>query len=734
MLNLTLTTYALNGTYLGQQDVTTQLQLCPGDVRDLTRYQRIGSNYILNCRLDLMSIALSYPEPTFYELWLSDPTATDGSARASGPSLYPVPVIISNYRKSDGTTPNKFLADSPSLQLDTTYSGLGNIVPHRRFFLYDNIGGRKVPDPAKTSSTTQTQLQDMTVVRWASYMELRIQLRKDDPSTSIDESQKIYPPYLLIRYQQQVGSTISLSIPKLGASDESMRLPMVSFRATYCMDLSNFWYITMILFILLVIFMVISCGFKAFVHKQSLGIYPMQSEILFMDCCGTLADFFFWGLIVMCGYWFIFFKLQGVVKVLLPLDNPNSAFAAVFSICLVAKFAQVCMLIRHQSKVDIFFMDWEKPKEGKLRQVAKLQPSPTTNEEGQDVSVWRTIMIANEWAEMQSQRHTDIDFTLMFVLLFLVGLDYLYLSTPQPDVVDLSPGPTNAVLRFFVIAMWYFTVVVIQMVYRKFTYHFMDDPLDMFVDLCQLANISVFVLDGPIHGFYLHGRSVHPHADVNMHQLLANHKAETEGNLPFRGLTEQGDERLRGNTDLYFEMYLTESVRTGFDEKFPRDVIGVNARPVGRGPPLVGGRDAPNNAAASAADSALDVRAKAYNAVNEYLQKEVIEPIQARGDTDIRLPSWYHRLFGVPPPLVGQSTVFLRDNQQRFSHVLFYGIELELVILDLLMLAAWDLASGDAFVAALITYIISHGLCVLRERMGKENIARKTLIDPRFLI
>ena len=47
-------------------------------------------------------------------------------------------------------------------------------------------------------------LQDVAVVRWASYMELRIQLQKDDPATPVDESFRLYPPYLVIKYGQQV--------------------------------------------------------------------------------------------------------------------------------------------------------------------------------------------------------------------------------------------------------------------------------------------------------------------------------------------------------------------------------------------------------------------------------------------------------------------------------------------------------------------------------------------------
>ena len=118
-------------------------------------------------------------------------------------------------------------------------------------------------------------------------MELRIQLQKDDPSTPVDESFRLYPPYLVIKYGQQVfvyvpicqeqvsvheaaalifcvvqvGTTIPESRP-VGAPDEYMRYPAITFKATYCMDLTGYWYVTMILFILLVIGMVIRFGIQ----------------------------------------------------------------------------------------------------------------------------------------------------------------------------------------------------------------------------------------------------------------------------------------------------------------------------------------------------------------------------------------------------------------------------------------------------------------------------------------
>lgn len=38
------------------------------------------------------------------------------------------------------------------------------------------------------------------------------------------------------------------------------------------------------------------------------------------------------------------------------------------------------------------------------------------------MSVWRTILVANEWTELQSVRKTDIRFTLFFLGFVLLGM------------------------------------------------------------------------------------------------------------------------------------------------------------------------------------------------------------------------------------------------------------------------------------------------------------------------
>lgn len=79
------------------------------------------------------------------------------------------------------------------------------------------------------------------------------------------------------------------------------------------------------------------------------------------------STMFFWFLYAMTGYWFIFFKFQERVFVLMPdLDSyklnyrPYDGMLGTVAIC---KFLSLGFKIAfEQSDLDIFFIDWESPK------------------------------------------------------------------------------------------------------------------------------------------------------------------------------------------------------------------------------------------------------------------------------------------------------------------------------------------------------------------------------------
>lgn len=50
--------------------------------------------------------------------------------------------------------------------------------------------------------------------------------------------------------------------------------------------------------------------------------------------------------------------------------------------------------MRHTCSVDVFFLDWEKPRRVLAKGGGKEEAAP--------VSCWRTLLVANEWNELQA--------------------------------------------------------------------------------------------------------------------------------------------------------------------------------------------------------------------------------------------------------------------------------------------------------------------------------------------
>lgn len=49
-----------------------------------------------------------------------------------------------------------------------------------------------------------------------------------------------------------------------------------------------------------------------------------------------------------------------------------------------------------------------------------------------DVSVWRTLFAANEFCKLSIRRRLNLQFTLFFLGLILIGCDYQYDALQQP--------------------------------------------------------------------------------------------------------------------------------------------------------------------------------------------------------------------------------------------------------------------------------------------------------------
>ena len=116
-------------------------------------------------------------------------------------------------------------------------------------------------------------------------------------------------------------------------------------------------------------------------------------------------------------------------------------------------------LIFSQSYIDIFFIDWEKPRlRGEKQAPNQNQASDTRHDNG--VSIWRTYFAVNEWNEIQSYRKTSRVFNIMGALFFLSVLGFENFGTSDPRAnqyftSDQYKAPFSPSFRFAInVSVW----------------------------------------------------------------------------------------------------------------------------------------------------------------------------------------------------------------------------------------------------------------------------------------
>jgi len=78
---------------------------------------------------------------------------------------------------------------------------------------------------------------------------------------------------------------------------------------------------------------------------------------------------------------------------------------------------------------------------------------------------------------------------------------------------------------------------------------------------------------------------------------------------------------------------------------------------------------------------------------------------------------------------------FYNESGTSFGNVLYYGNELMLLIFEVLFWGLIDLGTQNYFFDGAMLYLLMEIIVKrIRNAMGRMNLAKKTLIDKRFLI
>uniref|UniRef100_A0A4W2C9P8 Transmembrane protein 67 n=1 Tax=Bos indicus x Bos taurus TaxID=30522 RepID=A0A4W2C9P8_BOBOX len=666
-LKFVAASYDVRGNFLKWQTLEGGiLQLCPDTETRLNAAYSFGTTYQQSCEIPVPKILTDFPTPTFYDVYLE---YTDENQHQY---IWAVPVLNLNLQHK------KMFVNKDSSS--------GKWLLTRRIFLVDTLSGRE------NDLGSQPRL-----IRVATQISLSIHLV---PNT---KNGNIYPPLITIAYHD------------IDIKDPSSQSVKVSFSVTYEMDQGEAHVQTDIALGVLGGLAVLSSLLKTAGWKRRIGspMIDLQTVAKFLVYyAGDLANVFF---IITVGtglYWLIFFKAQKSVSVLLPVPAQEKRFVTYVGCGFALKALQFLHKLISQITIDIFFIDWERPK-GKV--LKAVEGEGGVRSATVPVSIWRTYFVANEWNEIQTVRKINPLFQVLTVLFLLevVGFKNLALMDSSSSLSRSPPSyiaPYSRILRYAVSSALWLVIGLIQIVFFAVFYErFIEDKIRQFVDLCCMSNISVFLLSHRCFGYYIHGRSVHGHADTNMEEMNMNLKREAENLCSQRGLVPNTD----GQT---FQIAISSQMRQHYD-RIHETLTRKN------GPARL----------LSSSGSTFEQSVKAYHTMNKFLGS-FIDHVHKEMDYFIKDKLLLERILGMEFMEPMEKSIFYNDEGYSFSSVLYYGNEATLLIYDLMFFCVVDLACQNFILAAFLTYLQQEIFRFIRNAVGQKNLASKTLVDQRFLI
>ncbi|XP_053343427.1 meckelin [Clarias gariepinus] len=660
--------YTAQGEFVRWENVGRRnLQLCPDTLTRLQAAYTFGTAYKQTCVLSVSDLLAAYSEPLFYDVFMVQQN-TVGDKR-----LLAVPILN--------------LALQLNGQFVNQASNINSWYLTRRLMMIDTLSGRE-------KSLTSTP----RVIRVATTLQIRFHLV---PNT---QKGQVYPPLMTVSYSDIL------------ITDLAKQTVAVSFSLDYEMDQSNAQVKTDIALgvlggVAVVYSLLKTASWKRRIASPLIDVQTIVKFLLFY--AGDLANVFFVITVGTGLYWLIFYKAQQFVSVLLPLPAQEDRFVIYVGCAFALKALQFLHELWLQMSVDIFFIDWERPRSGKSSK--SVEGCGEGKTPASTVSIWRTYFVANEWNEIQTIRKINPTFQVISVLFFLqvVSFSSLALRDPSSELQRSSEGYQPAysrILRYGLAAALWLCIGFIQITFFSVFYErFVEDKIRQFVDLCSISNVSLLLLSQRCFGYYIHGRSVHGHADTNMEEMNSNLKREAENLCGQRGLLPNSDIQT-------FQISITSRLRAQYDRIF---------EPLSK-------RNGPSRLIDASANPFVQ-NTKAYHTMNRFLAS-VIDHAHREMDYIVKDKLLLERVIGMEfiEPL--DKSIFYNDDSHSFAEVLFYGNEATLLIFDTLFFCVVDLGSQNYILAAILTYVQQLIFRLIRNVSGRRNLARKTLVDKRFLI
>ena len=213
----------------------------------------------------------------------------------------------------------------------------------------------------------------------------------------------------------------------------------------------------------------------------------------------------------------------------------------------------IWLKIYYQCDIDIFFLDRERKKE----RFSESSPN-----------AWRLIFVANEYNELQMMQYVSMELTLVWYVFFMEGVGWRLWAAHDPDLSDdINDSVLNKYINFSIIIIVLISIGLVQYLLKRGLGFLFPLPIHNFVDLCSITNVSVFIFDQRLHGYYIHGESTGGQSDVSFNELRDYLQREENGESRPRGMLSEYPELQT------FEIFLPVKIRQLYEVVYKRDVI-----------------------------------------------------------------------------------------------------------------------------------------------------------------
>ncbi|XP_029041159.2 meckelin isoform X1 [Osmia bicornis bicornis] len=327
------------------------------------------------------------------------------------------------------------------------------------------------------------------------------------------------------------------------------------------------------------------------------------------------------------------------------------------------------------------------------------------------ISIWRTYFIANQWLNLQTQRKISVIIQIVAVLCtFQVIQLYPWILAIPELTSNSSDSNYNFILYYTICILIYISIYCIQWVVSTVTYQlFIPNRMQEFVKLCSVANISVFILPFNYYGFYIHGRSVHGFADIDLPTLMNNLEKEKNNLCAHKGLVP-------GTTQQTFILSLTPTFKNIFQKTFIATKIKQN------------NFLEPYSVATINWEQTFNSQFK----LKQFLYKFVDHC--SKEDYIIKEQHFFEKLLNILLPHTDEKSIFYIDTKNSFDQVLLCGNEWLLATFEISIFTFIIVLCEDCTLAITITILISVLLISLAQHNNKRNLDNNMLLDKAFLM